>query len=396
MKTGIIQRIFEDHYETVDATRPLDWRSRKAAWNILTCRTPAQGYHIDECPNKDYQIRINNSCKHRACPMCGATGTELWIERQNAKELRCPHHQVVFTSPDLLRNLWRWNRKLFTNLYFHAAWHSLQILLGDKKWLGAQPGVIAVFQSWGDELPVHLHIHFIVTSGGLTPKGKWVEADPKHLLPVDVLKALFRRKLLEYLLEAFSPKTPGGIQKEKSDILVPPPDSTQEECLELFSQLNKMDWHVQIEPAYEEARGAIIYTGRYIRRGPLSEKRIVAYDGETATIAYVHPDKHESNVFNLPAVELINRLLAHAPEKGTHCARTYGLYHSACRDKLNQARSQLGQPPYDPETELPDTHELLHRMFKDFTADLCPKCRARLQTVLVYRPGQSPPWRKAA
>jgi len=83
--------------------------------------------------------------------LCGATETQLWLERQSAKELRCPHHQVVFTSPDSLRLLWRWNRPLFTNLYFRAAWHTLRELLADPRWLGALPGVIGVFQSWGEE-----------------------------------------------------------------------------------------------------------------------------------------------------------------------------------------------------------------------------------------------------
>jgi hypothetical protein len=69
----------------------------------------------------------------------------------------------------------------------------------------------------------------------------------------------------------------------------------------------------------------------------------------------------------------------------------YGLYHSACVEKLNKARSALGQPPYQPEAQPPDTHELMHRMFPNFTGDLCPKCRTRLVTVLVVRRGHSPP-----
>lgn len=92
----------------------------------------------------------------------------------------------------------------------------------------------------------------------------------------------------------------------------------------------------------------------------------------------------------------MRRVLSHVPERGTHCVRVYGLYHSACRKKLNQARSRLSQPPYEPEAELPDTHELLHRMFPDFTGDLCPKCHARLVTVKIIRRGQSPPWQRIA
>jgi hypothetical protein len=396
MEPGTVQRIFDDQYPVVQATHRLDERSRRAAWNIRTCRTPAQGYHIDECPNGDYRIRLNNSCRHRACPLCGATETELWLERQSAKELRCAHHQVVFTSPDGLRPIWRYNRRLFTNLYFLAAWHSLRELLADAKWLGALPGVIAVFQSWGDEQQVHLHLHFIVTSGGLTPAGKWVAADPKHLLPVPVLAAKFRGKLLAYLREAFNTHTVTGKPKPAGQVLVPPPQMTRQQCLNLFNKLGRQKWHVEIEPAYAHAGGVLKYAGRYIRRGPLSERRIRAYDGQRVTIGYAHPEKHRQPTFTLDAQDFVLRLLSHVPEKGTHCARVYGLYHSGCCDKLNQARSQLGQPPYEPEAEPPDTHELLHRMFPDFTGDLCPRCHARLVTVSVIRPGHSPPLRKAA
>ena len=396
MKPGTVQKIFNDQYRVVDAAHCLDGRSRRAAWNIRTCRTPQQGYHIDECPNGDYRIRLNNSCRHRACPLCGATETELWLERQSAKELRCPHHQVVCTSPDSLRVLWYWNRRLFTNLYFHAAWHSLRELLASPRWLNALPGVIAVFQSWGDEQQVHLHLHFIVTSGGLSPDGRWVAADPDQLLPVAVLAAKFRGKFLAYLREALQTHTATGKAKSEDQILVPPPDMTRQQCLNLFNKLGRVKWHVEIEPAYAHAAGVLKYTGRYIRRGPLSERRIRAYDGKRVIIAYAHPEKHTCPTFTLDAQDFVLRLLSHVPEKGTHCARVYGLYHSACRAKLNQARSRLGQAPYEPEAEPPDTHELLHRMFPNFTGDLCPKCHTRLVTVAVIRPGHSPPRRQAA
>jgi len=396
MEPGIVQRIFEEHYPSVEAAHPLDERSRWAAWNIRTCRTPAQGYHIDECPNGDYRIRLNNSCRHRACPLCGATETELWLERQSAKELRCPHHQLVFTSPDSLREIWRWNRRLFTNVYFRAAWHALRELLASPRWLGALPGVIAVFQSWADELPVHLHLHFIVTSGGLTPAGQWMTADPQYLVPVPVLAARFRGKFLAYLREAFKRQTATGKAKPADTVLMPPPQMTLQQCLNLLNKLGREKWHVQIEPAYASAHGVLRYAGRYIRRGPLSERRIRAYDGRRVTIGYAHPEKHRRPAFRLEAGDFVLRLLSHVPEKGTHCARVYGLYHSACRRRLNRARRELGQSPYEPEAEPPDTHELLHRMFPEFTGDLCPRCHARLITVSVRRPARSPPWRKAA
>jgi len=392
MKPGIVQRIFKEHYPVLDAARRLDYRSRWAAWNIRTCRTPTQGFHIDACPNGDYRIKLNNSCKHRACPLCGATETELWLERQSAKELRCPHHQVVLTSPDSLRELWRWNRKAFTTLYFRAGWHTLRELLGDDRRFGGLPGAIAVFQSWGDELQEHLHLHFIITAGGLTPSGEWSAGDPAYLLPGAVLAAKFRGKFLAYLRKGLTGKGRRACDPE----LNLPPSMTLQQALDLLDCLKLERWHVRIEEAYPQAGAVLKYAGRYIRRGPLSERRIISYDGMNVSIAYAHPEKHFHNDFTLPALEFVRRVLTHAPESGTHCARTYGLYHSACRKKLNQARLLRGQTPYEPDAEPPDTHELLHRMFPDFDGDLCPKCHARLVTVKVFRRGHSPPWRRTA
>jgi hypothetical protein len=48
MKPGTVQRIFDDYFAAIDAANRFDQRSRRAAWNIRTCRTSAQGYHIDE------------------------------------------------------------------------------------------------------------------------------------------------------------------------------------------------------------------------------------------------------------------------------------------------------------------------------------------------------------
>jgi len=124
MEAGIVQKIFRDHFATYSAEHALSNRERGAAWNIATCRTPEQGYHVDACPNGDYRGLVNNSCKHRSCPKCGSTETELWFERRQHQALSCLYFHIVFTISHELHGIWCWNRKLFTDLMFRAAWHS--------------------------------------------------------------------------------------------------------------------------------------------------------------------------------------------------------------------------------------------------------------------------------
>jgi hypothetical protein len=51
---------------------------------------------------------------------------------------------------------------------FHAAWATLSELLGDPKYLGATPGMIAALHTWGQTLVLHPHLHCLVTGGGWT------------------------------------------------------------------------------------------------------------------------------------------------------------------------------------------------------------------------------------
>ena len=394
MKAGIVQRIFLDHYERYKSAHPVSDRARWAAWNIKTCQTEQQGYHVDECPNGDYRVILHNSCKHRSCPLCGATETEVWLARRKLQALSCRYFHIVFTIDHELHTIWRWNRKLFTDFMLRGAWHSLRELLRDLHWLGALPGAIGVFQSWDDEMREHCHLHFIVTAGGLNPEGRWIEANGEFLLPRLVLASKFRGKFLAYLREGFKELSPHG--KTKEQFLVPPAGKSVQRCLNIINKVGRKRWHAKIEPAYEHAEGTYKYVGRYIRRGPISEKRIVGYDGENVRIAYAHPDKHATRTFTVAAQTFIQRILSHVPEKGTHVVRAYGLFHPNCRYKLDDARACLGQPPYEPLTDLPCVQELLLRMFPEWQGALCPHCGALLRTVYVYHRSHAPPMRRAA
>lgn len=313
MPRGIVQKIFSDHFKCYNDKHSVSCRERKAVGNILKCRTGKLGYHVDECPNGHHRIILKNSCKHRSCPQCGSTETEVWLERRKRQALDCPYHHITFTIHHALHVLWLWNRKQFTNILFSAAWHSLRELLESERWLGAYPGAIAVFQSWDDEMKKHFHLHFILPAGGLDKSGKWEGFDGKFLIPTRVLAAKFRGKFLAYLKDGFKTVTKRGIRKPKDHILITPAGISVQQCFNLFNKLGRTKWHADIEPAYEHANGVFKYVGRYIRRGPISEKRILGYDGKNVRIAYAHPVKHKKPGFNLDVETFIRRILSHVP-----------------------------------------------------------------------------------
>ncbi|MEI6210874.1 MAG: transposase, partial [bacterium] len=58
----------------------------------------------------------------------------------------------------------------------------------------------------------------------------------------------------------------------------------------------------------------IRYLGAYLKRGPISEKRVIANDGRTVRIAHKHPEEHEAEYYELTGEECVRRLLLHMPE----------------------------------------------------------------------------------
>jgi hypothetical protein len=105
---------------------------------------------------------------------------------------------VVFTVPHELNPLALANPKWFYDLLFASASQTLLEIAADPKHLGARIGVLAVLHTWSQTLELHPHLHCIVPGGGLSLDGQhWVSTSrPDYFLPVQVLAALFRGKLL--------------------------------------------------------------------------------------------------------------------------------------------------------------------------------------------------------
>lgn len=332
MTKGIIREVFKGHFGAYRQTRKLSCREYKAAQEIQNCRTEVLGYHVVRCEAGHFEDKRFNSCKHRSCPVCGTCETDTWVKEQEERALPCPYHQVVFTMPDGLHPVWLYNRTGFTNLLFQAAWEAIQVFTDDPMWLGATPGMMGFFQSWGEMLNLHVHLHVLITAGGLDKAGQWVKSRQSFFVPSRALSPVFRG--------IFRAKLLAGL---KDGTLQHPPGTTAAFWRMKLNKFGRQDWHVQIDPAYEHPRGAIRYLGAYMRRGPIGESRIKQYDRNRLTIAYKRPAEHPHPTFELSAEEFLRRFLVHVPAKGQRVVRHYGLFHHRLRDKLEQARQILAE-----------------------------------------------------
>jgi Putative transposase/Transposase zinc-binding domain len=330
----------------------------KAAGRISICRTSVLGGHVQSCPEGHVERHWYNSCRHRSCPVCNYTATERWLDSQKARILNCEHFHVVFTLDSALDRLWLANVRAMTNILFKSARDTLFELLEDDKYLGAEPGVIMARHTWGQMLGLHPHVHCLVTGGGLAPSGEWRSVANGYLLPVRVVRALFRGKLLDAIRR--------GV--EHNELTVPDGERVQQ-VLNLLNRLGRKKWNVCIRERYAHGNGVLTYLGRYMRGGAISNRRIVSSDEEQVRFRYKdYREESASGGKNSKTMELT----------------VNGLYAGSRREALDHCRGLLGQQPVQ-EPNIRSWQECVAG-FGEGNPGLCPVCGARLVQQEVFRP----------
>jgi hypothetical protein len=182
------------------------YQQLKAFRAILRCRTAALGGHIDVCLKCGHEEGISyNSCRNRSCPKCQAQARERWLEARQQELLNTSYFHVVFTVPHELSPLALNSPAHFYGLLFAASSHTLLDVAADPKRLGAEIGFLSILHSWGSNVLLHPHVHCVVPGGGFSPDHqRWIHTHPRFLLPIPVLRRVFREKFLFGLKRLYS------------------------------------------------------------------------------------------------------------------------------------------------------------------------------------------------
>jgi hypothetical protein len=376
MAATTLRDILNVAFPAYAATHRLPLRVHRAVSVLRRCRTGGLGWHGRRCRNGHLVGDVHvNSCRHRVCPQCGWHQREAWVARWQARLLPTTHFQVIFTVASQLRILWQWNREVFADALFHAARQTLFELLGQARHLGAHPGLLLALHTWGSALAIHLHLHGLLTAGGVNADGKWVATRPNFLIWGPILRDQFRNHLLAALRDLLH-----------QGLLDLPPTHTVAGVQALLDQLQQRPWHVRVEAAHADGKSLVLYLARYLRGGPIKNRRLLAFTGTDVCFRYRHyrgQQRPKWRTMTLPVDAFLDRLFQHIPVTGLHMVRAYGLYNRSEHAALERCRAQL-----DPHglqalpTALPPVAE----------PDPCPRCGAPL-TVIVSRTPVPPGWR---
>src|SRR5712691_9959357 len=179
------------------ATHHVSHEQAKVLRALAQGRTAALGGHIEQCLSCGTERVCYDSCRNRHCPKCQGSARAKWLAAEQALLLPIPYFHVVFTLPHQLNPLIRVNPRLLYDLLFQTASQTLQEFARDPQHLGAEIGITAVLHTWGQTLTEHVHVHCVVTGGGLSPDGtQWRACQRRFLFAVKALGEVFRGKYL--------------------------------------------------------------------------------------------------------------------------------------------------------------------------------------------------------
>lgn len=375
-----LQQVVRAGFAELRATHGLRSAVIRWVYSVIACRTSVLGGHLWGCPDgHEYRV-VWNSCKHRGCPKCSGMERERWLDRMRGLlALDCGYHHVVFTVPHELNELWRWNRSWFADQVLGSSRETLLQLLGQRRWLGALPGMVLSWQTWGRNLIDHLHVHVLVTAGGWTGSS-WKPLRYDYLVPTAVLRSVYRGKLRTRLLAGLS-----------SGEMVLPNTWSAADVRRLLKKLYRKEWCVHVQPRYRHGRGVMTYLARYVRGGPLREHQLRQL---TAThVSFCYTDHHDQKVkpLRLPIVIFLQRLSEHVPEPGFRVVRYAGIYASGKREVLAQVRATLGMAPVETSAPTLTAQDYLERIGHGDEMR-CSVCHRRyVQKEAIEYSGRAPP-----
>ena len=368
-ETNSVRDILARFFAAWSAGRKIRIDVLRAASAILRCRTEQLGSHLESCDCGHVSRTEFNSCRHRSCPQCGGGRRADWLAKTTRQLLPCGHVHIIFTVPEELNDLWRFNRELFADKLMTAAKETLETLLADEKYLGAKAGVIAALHTWGRNLSIHPHVHCLVTAGGVDAEGRFVEPKRSVFLPGGVLRAVFRGKLCESLKN--------GLRDAK---LVVPTSLTEAKWHSLINRLGRVNWNVRVQERYPHGVSVAGYLARYLVGGPISDKRLCSVTDDEIVFLYKdHRDGQEKRM-PLSPNDFLTRWFEHVPPRGLRTIRRSGLYANNCRAACNAIRAQLGSvsAASEPQAAASRVCGLDH--------ERCPQCNTPVVVRYVYRP----------
>lgn len=368
--------------------RCLSAEQLKALSLIGMCKTGKLGSHKEKCTSCGHKKVHHNSCGNRNCPNCQGINKDKWIMKREADLLPVNYFHGVFTVPEELRGLFRFNKRLLYELLFLCVKETLfEFSLGPKQKMEAKPGFICILHTWNQKLEYHPHVHCIIPAGGLNPKGEWktTKGEDDFLFSVKALSDKFKKKFLILLANLV----------KKGEIVFPVKDahcSTKSGFYKTKSMMYDKAWVVYSKEAFGGPDQVLEYLGRYTHKIAISNHRIIKVTATHVHFRYLDRANNTSRIRSVTGEKFLKLFLQHVLPSRFIKIRYYGILSTRSKKvDLAKVRKALNVLEAPKKVEL-TSRELLIKLYgKD--PNLCPKCQQDTMVVVEIDGGirGSPP-----
>lgn len=331
-----LAQVLREHGQAYLRTHALSVAQARVWRAIVACRTPALGGQLRQCDGCGVVQPLWHACRNRHCPSCQTRQRDAWRQARMAELLEVPYTHVVFTLPHEINALARSQLRWTAGTLLACAAATLSEMAADPRWLGATPAMTLVLHTWTQDLRLHLHVHALVSCGGLTKDGQWKtpSRSARFLFPVQALSRVFRGKFMAELRQA-----------EEAGRLRHDPQEAQRQ--ERRAALWRQDWVVYAKTPLAGPAAVLDYLSRYTHRTAIGNERIVAVGPDAVRIRVrdrEHPGAGKRTIALAPE-RFIGRFLQHVLPLGLKRIRHYGLLASAVKARrLADARQALNMP----------------------------------------------------
>ncbi len=272
-----------------------------------------QEYLCKTCGKIHYSY---HSCRDRHCPKCQNDRIDQWLEKQFDLLLQVPYFMATITVPKWLRSVFRSNQKIMYRIFFKASAEAIMLLAKDKRFLGADIGLMGILQTWTQLLVYHPHLHFVIPGGGIR-NNRWKYCKPDFFIHGKPLGIIIRAKFRDAVKEA-------GLYH-----LVP-------------NQTWKQDWICDVKPV-GNGQAVLKYLAPYVYRGALSDRNILNVKNDRVTFQYKDRTDKTFKKYTLDAFEFMRRYLQHVLPKGFVKVRYFGLLATKKRKILDHVNELIGK-----------------------------------------------------
>lgn len=364
-----IREVFADSLEWYLQEHSPSAEQISAANAISHCKTGELGYNVSVCDECGHTVTHSCSCRNRSCPNCQSVLKEVWIEKRRSEVLDAKYFHMVFTVPHQLNALFISNQRLLYDLLFSAASQTLLTLSRDKRYLGAEPGIIMVLHTWGQNLAYHPHVHCIISGAGLTRDRKLIKSDKSFFIPIKAAMKMFRGKFMSALK---SYRSSGWLTIPDSCFDLTMPEGWQSFVDRLYST----DWCPYIKETFNGNGNAISYLGRYTHRVAISNGRITDLTDDTISFRYKdYKDGCTRKEMTLSHEEFIRRFLMHVLPRRFQKIRYFGfLANNAKKKKLRLLFELQGHQQFTARFSADMPKDMIISEILGIDVHMCPCC----------------------